>query len=200
MAGQMVGENYGPIFTKRSLLERSRSLMSRYWFKCECNPCRENWQILDKLNNKARLKWVGKFPFWALNLFDCHCRCTTPLCDGVHNYPENPRKILKCLKCKKMVSLQEHAALLLECEELYRKGAEFMDVSTILTWEPWKKCRRRLKFRLMPILNGSWNFFRPNFDAAWSKSVGGCFFSSALASCTIWFSMIFFLNKILTKF
>ncbi|XP_037030405.1 SET and MYND domain-containing protein 4 [Bradysia coprophila] len=107
--GDMVGENYGPIFTKKTLLERSRSLMSRYWFKCECKCCKENWQILDKLNNKARLK------------------CTTPLCDGVHNYPEDPRKTVKCLKCKKMVSLQEHAALLLECEELYRKGAEFMD-------------------------------------------------------------------------
>lgn len=57
-------------------------------------------------------------------------RCTTPLCVGVHNYPEDPRKTVKCLKCKKMVSLQEHAALLLECEELYRKGAEFMDVRT----------------------------------------------------------------------
>lgn len=54
--GEMVGENYGPIFTKKTLLERSRSLMSRYWFKCECKSCRENWQILDKLSNKARLK------------------------------------------------------------------------------------------------------------------------------------------------
>lgn len=56
--GDVVGENYGPIFTKKTLLERSRSLMSRYWFKCECRPCKENWQILDKLNNRARLKCV----------------------------------------------------------------------------------------------------------------------------------------------
>lgn len=53
------------------------------------------------------------------------------MCEGIHNYPENPRKTFKCLKCKKMVSLQEHAALLLECEELFRKGAEFMDVRKI---------------------------------------------------------------------
>lgn len=68
-AGEMIGENYGPIFTKKSLLERSRSLMSRYWFKCDCKPCRENWQILDKLNNKARLKWVWKIVYKAVKLF-----------------------------------------------------------------------------------------------------------------------------------
>lgn len=55
-SGDMVGENYGPIFTKKTLVDRQRSLMSRYWFKCECQCCRENWQLLDKLNNKARLR------------------------------------------------------------------------------------------------------------------------------------------------
>lgn len=55
-SGDVVGENYGPIFTKFTLAERRRSLMSRYWFKCECTSCHENWLNLDKLTNNARLK------------------------------------------------------------------------------------------------------------------------------------------------
>lgn len=69
------------------------------------------------------------------------------MCEGIHNYPENPRKTFKCLKCKKMVSLQEHAALLLDCEELYRKGAEFMDVSVGVLIEEFFLNENLLTFR-----------------------------------------------------
>lgn len=54
--GDYVGENYGPIYTKQNLLQRQRNLRSRYWFQCKCISCRENWQLLEKLNNKARLR------------------------------------------------------------------------------------------------------------------------------------------------
>lgn len=66
VAGEMVGENYGPIFTKKSLADRRRSLMSRYWFKCECQCCRENWQPLDKLTNKARIRYYKFRYFWII--------------------------------------------------------------------------------------------------------------------------------------
>lgn len=56
VAGETVGENYGPVFTKNSLVARRRSLTSRYWFRCECRACQENWQLLEKLTNKARIK------------------------------------------------------------------------------------------------------------------------------------------------
>lgn len=55
-SGEMIAENYGPIFTKQPLSERQRNLESRYWFKCGCCACKENWPILDKLTNKARLR------------------------------------------------------------------------------------------------------------------------------------------------
>lgn len=78
--GEMVGENYGPIFTKKTLAERRRALMSRYWFKCECRCCKENWQVLDKLSNKARLKWVVLYFFYKE-----HCYSLTEFCiDAQH--------------------------------------------------------------------------------------------------------------------
>lgn len=55
-SGDMIAENYGPIFTRHPLPFRQRNLQSRYWFKCTCQPCHENWVILDRLTNKVRLR------------------------------------------------------------------------------------------------------------------------------------------------
>lgn len=54
--GESIAENYGPIFTKQPLAVRQRNLQSRYWFKCTCIACKENWPTLDKLTNLARLR------------------------------------------------------------------------------------------------------------------------------------------------
>lgn len=54
--GEVVAENYGPIFLKQTLSERQRNLRSRYWFVCECIACTENWRTLDNLDDKARLR------------------------------------------------------------------------------------------------------------------------------------------------
>lgn len=111
--GEVVAENYGPIFSKQTLAERQRNLTSRYWFKCECRACREDWPVLDKMNNKCRI------------------RCTTEGCEGFFNYPQNHLKEVKCRLCKKNVSLQLSVNLLSEAEDLFEQGAVFMDVSGI---------------------------------------------------------------------
>lgn len=46
-----MAENYGPIFTKRSLEDRRRTLAARYWFRCECTACREDWPRFETLTN-----------------------------------------------------------------------------------------------------------------------------------------------------
>lgn len=108
--GEVVAENYGPIFSKQTLPERQRNLASRYWFKCACRACRENWPVLDKLNNKCRL------------------RCPEDGCDGAFNYPQDRTKEIKCRLCKRSVSLQMSLSLLLEAEDLFEQGAMSMDV------------------------------------------------------------------------
>lgn len=55
-AGDVVAENYGPIFTRQPLAERQRQLRSRYWFFCECISCKENWPTLDQLNDKVKFR------------------------------------------------------------------------------------------------------------------------------------------------
>lgn len=60
--GDVVAENYGPIFTKRSLEDRRRTLAARYWFRCECTACREDWPRFETLTNdtvRLRCKLVS---------------------------------------------------------------------------------------------------------------------------------------------
>lgn len=110
--GEIVAENYGPIFTRQNLTERQRNLKSRYWFTCECRACRENWPVLEKLNNKCRLK------------------CTSGKCEGNFNYPQNRKMMtMKCGKCKENVDLQMSLDVVGEAEEFFRKGAEAMEVN-----------------------------------------------------------------------
>lgn len=115
--GEVVAENYGPIFTKQPLKERQRNLGSRYWFKCACVACRENWPVLEKLNNK------------------CRFRCPEDKCTGYFNYPQDRFKEVKCRVCKKSISLQMSVSLLLEAEDLFEQGAVSMDVRTFVIIE-----------------------------------------------------------------
>ena len=55
--GEVIAENYGPIFTKRCLKDRQRSLAGRYWFRCLCLACTQDWPTFDNLtNHSARLR------------------------------------------------------------------------------------------------------------------------------------------------
>jgi hypothetical protein len=109
--GEVVAENYGPIFTKQAIGERQRNLGARYWFKCACRACKENWPVLEKLSNKCRLK------------------CGTDGCDGSFNFQGEKGKNVKCGRCKKSSSLQVSLSVLNEAEEKFKEGAEAMDVS-----------------------------------------------------------------------
>lgn len=42
-AGDEIMENYGLMFTLKSLGERQKILQGHYGFKCECLACVENW-------------------------------------------------------------------------------------------------------------------------------------------------------------
>uniref|UniRef100_A0A1B0CWH5 MYND-type domain-containing protein n=1 Tax=Lutzomyia longipalpis TaxID=7200 RepID=A0A1B0CWH5_LUTLO len=112
-AGQAVTENYGPVFTKQNLLQRQRNLRSRYWFHCECLSCREDWQKLEDLSNKCRIK------------------CPTDKCDKAYFFPDNPERQIKCTRCKNHVSLLGNVKLVREAEELYRRAAEALDKNEI---------------------------------------------------------------------
>lgn len=58
--GDAIAENYGPIFTRKPLTERQRSLSSRYWFQCQCQACKQDWPGYEKglENVTQRLRYL----------------------------------------------------------------------------------------------------------------------------------------------
>jgi len=44
--GEEVNDNYGQVFYFKESKERQRELNARYWFKCRCKPCTEEWPLL----------------------------------------------------------------------------------------------------------------------------------------------------------
>ncbi|XP_078050736.1 protein-lysine N-methyltransferase SMYD4 isoform X2 [Augochlora pura] len=105
--GDTVAENYGPIFTKRSLEERRRTLAGRYWFRCECTACHENWPRFEALTNE-----------------DARLRCPTEGCEKLHRQSADT---IECSACHRNIDLRGPLAALRECERRYEQGFAAMD-------------------------------------------------------------------------
>ncbi|XP_044741757.1 SET and MYND domain-containing protein DDB_G0284059 [Chrysoperla carnea] len=112
--GEMIAENYGPIYTESPLYERKRILKEQYWFDCFCMPCMQNWPTFDNMNPSilrfrcdAQIKCTNIIPISVnTDKFFAHCG----LCDQNTN-------ILKGLK-----SLEETDYLCKKANEFIEKG------------------------------------------------------------------------------
>lgn len=49
-AGEMIAENYGPIYTTQNRQERREKLQDIYRFHCECQACTEDWSRFDQMS------------------------------------------------------------------------------------------------------------------------------------------------------
>lgn len=107
--GEIVTENYGPIFTKKTFQERQRALKGRYWFTCQCKACVENWPLLDALKDTIRFK------------------CPTDKCKNVLMQPKK-ESIVKCVRCRQKVNLGNSIDVYNRATELYQQGAQFIEV------------------------------------------------------------------------
>ncbi|KAJ8956664.1 hypothetical protein NQ318_014018 [Aromia moschata] len=106
---EIVAENYGPIFTRKNLQERQRSLLARYWFNCECDACKYNWPTL-----------IG-----GLEEYTKRIRCPNKNCHYCFTLPVS-KNTLKCPKCRQDISLVENLRLLKWCEDQYDIGFKEM--------------------------------------------------------------------------
>lgn len=50
-AGEIIYENYGPLYTSMNVEERRTNLQERYWFECFCTPCQEEWPLFEHLDS-----------------------------------------------------------------------------------------------------------------------------------------------------
>ncbi|XP_026758379.1 SET and MYND domain-containing protein 4 [Galleria mellonella] len=110
--GEMVSENYGPHFLMRGLKDRQRSLSCRYWFRCECEACKEDWPTLKELTDAPpRLK------------------CHNIECTGM--YRPLPEFIPdKCTKCSITIDpelVKIKLGSVTKCCDQYKEGATLME-------------------------------------------------------------------------
>ncbi|XP_071517837.1 SET and MYND domain-containing protein 4-like [Panulirus ornatus] len=74
--GDVVAENYGPIFTHQPRQERHRKLLSRYWFKCGCEACEEDWPIYANMADRKVLRCQKcKSPLPPRGQTQSHVKC-----------------------------------------------------------------------------------------------------------------------------
>ncbi|CAH1964942.1 unnamed protein product [Acanthoscelides obtectus] len=107
---EMVAENYGPIFSRKPIQQRQRSLLSRYWFKCECLACTYNWPMINA----------------GLESFTKCVRCPSDHCTYYFTLPLSKPEAT-CPKCEKNVSLTESLEKLKWCEKQYEFGFKTME-------------------------------------------------------------------------
>ncbi|XP_046441017.1 SET and MYND domain-containing protein 4-like isoform X1 [Daphnia pulex] len=109
--GEMVNENYGPIFTQKRRVDRQRSLKDRYWFDCRCNPCTENWPLIGEMTDEAlRFRCADR-------------RCRKPLV--VQSDTMTP--FIICPSCKKSNNILKSLQALQDTEESFNRGNELID-------------------------------------------------------------------------
>lgn len=84
--GEVVAENYGPIFTIKEKELRKKTLKSHYWFDCECVACQEDWPLLTAMDRTV-------MPFRCEAGGDIQCK-------GVIQVPLNTEDFMpKCQAC-----------------------------------------------------------------------------------------------------
>ncbi|XP_069195439.1 SET and MYND domain-containing protein 4 [Procambarus clarkii] len=105
--GEVVAENYGPIFTHHPSQERHRKLLSRYWFKCNCVACQEDWPVYAKMSNKRILR--------------CQT-CKSPLPPRAQTQSH-----VYCKDCGSSTDAVQASKALDKAEKLYVTACRFMD-------------------------------------------------------------------------
>lgn len=81
--GEVIYENYGPLYTTHEILDRQVQLSQRYWFTCFCQPCSESWPLYVNMDDQMlrfpckKCKsphWIHRdtqTPFFICDNFDC---------------------------------------------------------------------------------------------------------------------------------
>lgn len=49
-AGDIIYENYGPLYTSMEVEARRAYLQQRYWFDCYCSPCQDEWPLFENMD------------------------------------------------------------------------------------------------------------------------------------------------------
>ncbi|XP_054271330.1 SET and MYND domain-containing protein 4 [Macrosteles quadrilineatus] len=107
-SGEMVAENYGPIFTQEGRESRQSKLRNQYWFDCQCEACLEDWPTLDNMSSD-----VMRF----------RCDCGNTLLVPVNT----PEFMIPCHSCNQHANIFKGLKVLQDTDMMFRVAKSLVD-------------------------------------------------------------------------
>ncbi|XP_063881235.1 SET and MYND domain-containing protein 4-like isoform X2 [Scylla paramamosain] len=105
--GDAVAENYGPIFTHMPRQERQRKLLSRYWFRCRCEACEQDWPMYEMMPERRMLRCQT-------------CGTALPVRTGNKSH-------VKCTQCGSSTNAVDACKALDKAQKVFDSAREYMD-------------------------------------------------------------------------
>ncbi|KAK5645641.1 hypothetical protein RI129_004105 [Pyrocoelia pectoralis] len=159
--GEVIYENYGPIYTNSPKDERQQFLLENYWFTCHCRACEEDWPLFKEMEDN-----VIKIP------------CKNTKCPNfffLNDNVDNP--VITCTSCNSLTNLFPHLKaladlenILLEAEEsykrnnyekameLYLQAMTIYSKNTVSPFPDWVKVQQRLRTCFVSFGNRCLNY------------------------------------------
>uniref|UniRef100_A0A1B6CWC9 MYND-type domain-containing protein n=1 Tax=Clastoptera arizonana TaxID=38151 RepID=A0A1B6CWC9_9HEMI len=104
LEGEMIAENYGPIFTQTPRKDRQETCKNQYWFECSCQACEEDWPTFDNMID-------GNIRF----------RCETKGCNNILIVPINTMQLtMKCHGCGKSINILKGLKTLQDTDVMFK--------------------------------------------------------------------------------
>ncbi|XP_037075445.1 SET and MYND domain-containing protein 4-like [Pollicipes pollicipes] len=111
--GEMIAENYGPIFTQKTLRERLQYLRERYEFECKCKPCTELWPTFAEMDNSM----------WK---FKCQtCKSALPVST------ETLSPLFTCSSCGHETNIMKALKVLQDTEATFKAGMRDLETGDL---------------------------------------------------------------------
>ncbi|CAH1153779.1 unnamed protein product [Phaedon cochleariae] len=100
-AGDIIYENYGPLYMSMPKEKRQEILKSNYWFECLCTPCTEIWPMFDEMrDNELRIA------------------CRNERCPYVFVVRQDDDPFLTCEYCHSVTTIFPHLKGLMVLDEI----------------------------------------------------------------------------------
>lgn len=125
-AGDIIYENYGPLYMSMPVEKRQEELKNNYWFECLCAPCVELWPM-----------------FHEMNEYELRIPCQADRCPFVFVVHHDDEPFMTCDYCHSVTTLFPHLkGLMVRISVTYNLFFQNVAISLIscVFKSNWKNC------------------------------------------------------------
>ena len=115
LAGSIVAENYGPIFTQVPKEERQVQLLDQYKFMCMCVPCNDDWPTFKDMNDRIlRFRCEG---------LDNKCKNVLLIPTDINEF------MIKCTECGESTNIMKGLKSLQDTDILFKTATRLHETN-----------------------------------------------------------------------